>query len=52
MRAQAALFRLPELLKRVKAIERAAVSDLTEVPGISAETARKIYDFFHERPQS
>ena len=27
---------------------RAAVSDLTEVPGISAETARKIYDFFHE----
>ena len=36
----------------LKAIERAAVSDLTEVPGISAETARKIYDFFHERPQS
>jgi len=32
----------------LKAIERAAVSDLTEVPGISAETARKIYDFFHE----
>jgi excinuclease ABC subunit C len=32
----------------LKAIERAAVNDLTEVPGISAETARKIYDFFHE----
>jgi excinuclease ABC subunit C len=35
----------------LKAIERAALTDLTEVPGISAETARKIYDFFHERPQ-
>jgi hypothetical protein len=28
------------------------LSDLAEVPGISAEIARKIYDFFHERPQS
>jgi excinuclease ABC subunit C len=36
----------------LKAIERAAMSDLSEVPGISAETARKIYDFFHERPQA
>jgi excinuclease ABC subunit C len=35
----------------LKAIERAALSDLAEVPGISAETARKIYNFFHERPQ-
>ena len=35
----------------LKAIERAALSDLAEVPGISAETARKIYDFFHEGPQ-
>ena len=34
----------------LKAIERAALSDLAKVPGISAETARKIYDFFHERP--
>jgi excinuclease ABC subunit C len=34
----------------LKAIERAAVADLAKVPGISAETARKIYDFFHERP--
>ena len=33
----------------LKAIERAAVADLAKVPGISAETARKIYDFFHER---
>jgi excinuclease ABC subunit C len=34
----------------LKAIERAALTDLAKVPGISAETARKIYDFFHERP--
>jgi excinuclease ABC subunit C len=33
----------------LKAIERAALTDLAKVPGISAETARKIYDFFHER---
>jgi excinuclease ABC subunit C len=33
----------------LKAIERAALVDLAKVPGISAETARKIYDFFHER---
>lgn len=33
----------------VKAIERASLPDLARVPGISAETARKIYDFFHER---
>jgi excinuclease ABC subunit C len=33
----------------LKAIERAALADLARVPGISAETARKIYDFFHER---
>jgi excinuclease ABC subunit C len=33
----------------LKAIERAALSDLAKVPGINAETARKIYDFFHER---
>jgi excinuclease ABC subunit C len=35
----------------LKAIERAAPADLAKVPGISAETARKIYDFFHERAQ-
>jgi excinuclease ABC subunit C len=33
----------------LKAIERAAPADLAKVPGISAETARKIYDFFHEQ---
>jgi excinuclease ABC subunit C len=32
----------------LKAIERASLADLAHVPGISAETARKIYDFFHE----
>ncbi|MGP0095280.1 MAG: excinuclease ABC subunit UvrC [Xanthobacteraceae bacterium] len=31
----------------LKAIERASLTDLTHVPGINAETARKIYDFFH-----
>jgi excinuclease ABC subunit C len=35
----------------LKAIERAALADLAKVPGISAETARKIYDFFHERAE-
>jgi len=33
----------------LKAIERASLADLAQVPGISAETARRIYDFFHER---
>jgi excinuclease ABC subunit C len=32
----------------LKAIERASMADLEHVPGINAETARKIYDFFHE----
>jgi len=32
----------------LKAIERASVTDLMRVDGISAETARRIYDFFHE----
>jgi excinuclease ABC subunit C len=32
----------------LKAIERAALADLAKVPGISAETARKIYDYFHD----
>lgn len=31
----------------LKAIERASVTDLEQVPGINAETARKIYDFLH-----
>jgi excinuclease ABC subunit C len=33
----------------VKAIERASLPDLSQVPGINAETARKIYEFFHEQ---
>jgi excinuclease ABC subunit C len=34
----------------LKAIERATVADLSQVAGINAETARKIYDFFHGTP--
>ena len=33
----------------LKAIERAAPGDLATAPGISAEIARKIYDYFHDR---
>jgi excinuclease ABC subunit C len=33
----------------VKAIERASLPDLAQVAGINAETARKIYEFFHEQ---
>jgi len=33
----------------LKAIERASIADLAEVPGINAETARRIYEFFHEK---
>ncbi len=32
----------------LKAIERASVTDLMQVDGISAETARRVYEFFHE----
>jgi excinuclease ABC subunit C len=32
----------------LRAIERASLADLAHVPGISAEIARKVYDFFHE----
>jgi excinuclease ABC subunit C len=32
-----------------KAVSRAGTEDLKAVEGISAEMARKIYDFFHER---
>jgi excinuclease ABC subunit C len=35
----------------LKAIERASVSDLAQVAGVSSETARRIYDFFHEQPR-
>ena len=32
----------------LKAIERASVTDLMQVDGISAETAARIYAFFHD----
>jgi excinuclease ABC subunit C len=32
----------------LKQIERASAADLAQVPGINAETARRIYDFFHD----
>ena len=32
-----------------KAVSRASVADLTAVSGISEETAKRIYDHFHER---
>jgi len=32
-----------------KAVSRAGVTDLKDVPGISAQMAQAIYDFFHER---
>jgi excinuclease ABC subunit C len=34
-----------------KAVSRAGIADLEAVPGISAEMARKVYDFFHDRPE-
>lgn len=32
-----------------KAMSRAALSDLEKIPGISAATARLVYDFFHDQ---
>jgi excinuclease ABC subunit C len=32
----------------LKQIERASAADLAQVPGINEETARRIYDFFHD----
>jgi excinuclease ABC subunit C len=32
----------------LKAIESASLADLAQVPGINAETARRIFDFFHD----
>src|SRR6266550_4530792 len=34
----------------LKEIERASISDLGKVPGVSAESARKIFEFFHSQP--
>jgi len=33
----------------LKEVERASLADLSRVPGISGEIARKIYDFFHKQ---
>jgi excinuclease ABC subunit C len=35
----------------LKEIERASIADLGKVPGVSAESARKIFDFFHTRSE-
>jgi excinuclease ABC subunit C len=35
----------------LKEIERASIADLGKVPGVSAESARKIFDFFHTQPR-
>ncbi|EJW09818.1 Excinuclease ABC subunit C [Rhodovulum sp. PH10] len=35
----------------LKAIERASLADLAHVPGVSDETARRIYDYFHDQPR-
>lgn len=32
----------------LKAIERASLADLSQVPGVSSETARRIHDYFHD----
>jgi excinuclease ABC subunit C len=34
----------------LKEIERASIADLGKVPGVSAESARKIFEFFHDQP--
>jgi excinuclease ABC subunit C len=34
----------------LKEIERASIADLGKVPGVSAESARKIFEFFHAAP--
>jgi len=35
----------------LKEIERAFIADLGRVPGVSAESARKIFEFFHSRSE-
>jgi excinuclease ABC subunit C len=34
----------------LKEIERASVADLGKVPGVSAESARRIFEYFHTQP--
>ena len=33
----------------LKAIENASLADLAQVPGISADSAQRIYDYFHDK---
>jgi excinuclease ABC subunit C len=33
----------------LKAIENASLADLAQVPGISADSAKRIYDYFHDK---
>jgi len=35
----------------LKEIERASIADLGKVPGVSAESARKIFEYFHPQPE-
>jgi excinuclease ABC subunit C len=35
----------------LKAIENASLADLAQVPGISADSAQRIYDYFHDKAQ-
>jgi excinuclease ABC subunit C len=34
----------------LKEIERASIADLGKVPGVSAESARRIFEYFHAQP--
>ena len=34
----------------LKEIERASIADPGKVPGVSAESARKIFEYFHSQP--
>jgi excinuclease ABC subunit C len=34
----------------LKEIERGSLADLGKVPGVSAESARKIFEYFHSQP--
>src|ERR1700739_4990184 len=40
----------PHHFGTLKENERASIADLGKVPGVSAESARKIFEFFHSQP--
>ena len=48
--ARHASVRLLHHFGTLKEIERASIADLGKVPGVSAESARKIFEFFHAQP--